>query len=255
MKKRMLITAFFISLALIALTGCLSGEERQLLNESAKQAEQYLEDKYGENFTLSDSSYQIINEKTPIPFASSKMWFKFTDGTLVCHDPKGNHPHLFYDNKQSEEIENAIIDEILTPLFQKMGDIRFRSFIKSTEDAFSFNELFDDEYDDIYNGLSVYHEYYDGDIKSYLSKEDVIISSDKIYIVCNENEWQAPFQMFEEEMSEYFDLQNENVYWWLDLLAVTEEGYQKESYAYYCDGVLASLSWDCGKRQFIVPEQ
>ena len=229
-KKKTLAVAIAVVAALIVLTGCVTKEEKQKLRKTESLAEQYLEDKYSEDFKLSDSGYHMAS--SVFSYATSNMWFEFTDGTTVYYDAEGeNGEPIFYDDKQSEEISNAIIDEVLSPLFDEMGDVRIGVSDKRIESAFKFGNY--------YKEYSFYHEYYDGDIKSYLSKEETVVSSaETIYLVCNEDAWQASFQTYKLQRAKYYSVKG-----YSNILAVTEEGYRNKVSNYYEDGAFAELRW------------
>ncbi len=228
-KKKILAVVIAAFAALFVLTGCLTKEQKQNLRDTESLAEGYLENKYHKNFSLKDSGYVTYNSSVFMEY-SSNMWFEFSDGTNVYYDAENDEgKSAFYDDRQSQEISDAIVNDILFPVFQEIGDVRIGASDNSVYSAFKFNN--------IYNDWSLFHEYYNGSIKDYLNKEKVSASTDEnIYIVCNENEWETAFDICKRKLLRYLRVNG-----FINFLAVTEQGYREQVSQHYEDGMFSKL--------------
>ncbi len=241
--KRIFVFVFLLT-AGISLSGCLSKEERANLKEKKQLAEDYFEDKYQENVRIKKSEY-LYNEDSFFAVRSDDMYFVLGDGTRIYYDAQSN---LFFDNYQADEIIEDFEDEIWNPMMEEMGDYRYGNGKQDTQLYVNYYDL-GTEYDNFF------HEYYDGNIKSYTQEEDLRITvghieegsylkPDYIYLLCENNRtWEDKFNIIEDTIDKY---SLSSVY----VAALTEELYETEVVGYnmYVDtsweGCWATLNYD-----------
>lgn len=208
------------------------------------RAEKYLEEKYGEPVEIVD--YEIA-DITAYTYEIEPMWLEFSDGTIVYCDYGGK----LYDDKQSAEINRAIYDEILIPTIECIGDCRFER--RSGDEIITFSEcekilpgnrMCCRSVDEEMKSVSLYSEYYDGDIKEFLSKENTSVNLERVCIICDEDDdWQADFDILQEMIFEYFR-DNDGI----SICALTEQGFNSGSRHYYQNGGLAEMKlWNRDK--------
>ncbi len=218
--KKIIISIFLLTIGL-SLSGCLSEEERENLNKKEKLAEEYFEDKYQKNVRIKESDY-IYTEDSVFPTPTEDMYFVLKDGTFIYYDAEKD---LFLDNYQAEEIMEDIEDKIWNPMIDEVDDYRYGNENQGAR-------LYVNYYDVGSEYSSFFHEYYDGNIKSYAKEETLspqiggfgeggYFQKDSIYFICEEDEWEEKFDIIQETMDDYFEGS-------VDVVALTEELYNTE---------------------------
>ncbi len=201
--------------AMFALASCvnLSDEQKQRLEELRIVVVEYMEQKYGEEYTISKSGYEISTDGL-FPYATENVWFTFEDGTTAYYYA---YTDSFYDDGQAEEINAAILEDVWEPMIDDLDrtsvtDLYFTSVEYTKDDSSSF-----------------YHEYYDGgSIKSYLKKEDARVEA-KIYCLIHDadDDWESLFDIAEDTIYGYFS-------GWADVTVYAcKQSYVSSEHQYY----------------------
>ena len=126
------------------------------------QAEQYVADKYGDGFQVVESSYLTQYVQAWFPHESEDVCVVFSGNSNVFTVWYNTEDGVFYDNYQSDIIDEAIKTVILSDLYEAVSPcVPF-------EDECIFASV-----DDLNLSIkgSYYHTYFDGDILSFCNAE------------------------------------------------------------------------------------
>ncbi len=217
-KKTSLICVF-ATLAMI-MAGCdkISEEEKSQLDANKENAAIYYNGKYDLNETVEDYDYDYNEGLFGNAYDTTTMYFEMSDGYVVVYDVAEDR---MLDNRQSEEIEKAINEELWPDIFSQVKNITGQEMYCEKIESIKYSSYGagGDRRDNFFTG------YYEGDIKSYLAKEDVELyanMSDMI-IVCDDDSWNEAVKYIETEMESYFA--RYDVYWDIEIL--TSDLYEK----------------------------
>lgn len=201
------------------------------------RTEEYLENKYGQDFSIVDYGTYA---NCAYAYEIEPMWVEFNDGTVVCYDYSGQ----MYDNRQADEINRAIYDEVLKPMFKSMGDcmIEFYDNVSvcipaaECEKIMLSNRLSSLPGNDPKHSMSLYHGYYDGNVNAFLKNEMAFFDSERVFLICDEDDdWNAAFDIFKDTVVSYFGGQ------YIYISALTEKAYDEGVREYYEDGCFAEM--------------
>ncbi|MBQ8318852.1 MAG: hypothetical protein IJX85_10960 [Lachnospiraceae bacterium] len=215
-------TSLICVLATMAMiiTGCdkISEEEKSQLDDNKENAAIYYNGKYDLNETVEDYDYDYNEGLFGNAYDTTTMYFEMSDGYVVVYDVAEDR---MLDNRQSEEIEKAINEELWPDIFSQVKNITGQEMYCEKIESIKYSSYGagGDRRDNFFT------EYYEGDIKSYLAKEDVELyanMSDMI-IVCDDDSWNEAVAYIETEMESCFA--RYDVYWDIEIL--TSDLYEK----------------------------
>lgn len=173
--KRM-VALMLLCLGLVPLLcGCLSREERARLEEFEQTAAEYYEKKYGTEVSI--ENYNYYYENSVFSVRTDHMYAECSDGTVVFYDADED---CIVDNKQSEQIDNALAGALRADLDELEEEFDCGAFIIEWCRSAQFSGDFYD---------SFYHYYYDGDIEDFIAKEDLELRMDLFLLCENEGAW------------------------------------------------------------------
>ena len=179
MKHRMLRKMPVVLLAMISmllLTACkteLTGEEQALLEQKTEEAIAYYEEKYDEKVEVTDSSYFYVQGVSGKVYDVSGMYFKTDDNTVINYSVEDDR---FCDNKQADEIKEDLLNGFWTGMLDETG---MEYTLDDTE--FYYNYGFNPE---SVGSQSFYNTYYDGDITTFMSKEEIVLETHLYRGIC-----------------------------------------------------------------------
>lgn len=185
------INGFLVMLLMLAavciLTGCQMTEEEQATLE-AKKAEivAWITEKYGEEPEVDSYGY-VYSYSGEWVQRSDNIHVLFTDGTECIWYADED---IFVDDRQSEEIVSAFQEEIWKPLLEDyLVDYEIWSYAVNTINAIRISGDYDEN-------SSWFTEYYDGNIYSYLQKEDIRVTG---VVLCftTQQDWKETMTAFE----------------------------------------------------------
>ncbi|MBR3598619.1 MAG: hypothetical protein IKL53_01945 [Lachnospiraceae bacterium] len=217
--KKLLLVCILAALAMI-IAGCdkISEEEKSQLDANKENAAIYYNGKYDLNETVEDYDYDYNEGLFGNAYDTTTMYFEMSDGYVVVYDVAEDR---MLDNRQSEEIEKAINEELWPDIFSQVKNITGQEMYCEKIESIKYSSYGagGDRRDNFFT------EYYEGDIKSYLDKEDVELyanMSDMI-IVCDDDSWNEAVEYIETEMESCFA--RYDVYWDIEIL--TSDLYEK----------------------------
>lgn len=215
------VSAFIFLLALVvALAGCgkLSNEERSELEDTKKNVTIYYNGKYNLNETIEDYNYDHSDGLFGPTYDTKTMYFEMSDGYVVVYDVA---KEKMFDNRQSEEVVSAINEQIWLGIFSQVEEITGQEMYCEKIESIRYNSYGagGDKRDNFFT------EYYEGDIKTYLSKEDVELytNNSNMIIVCDDDSWGDAVEYIETEIENCFA--RYDVYWDIEIL--TSDLYEK----------------------------
>lgn len=197
MKKKIIIV---LAVLLLLLTGCY--KEKREMEGKVKEAEAYYKDKYGEKVKVESSSMNEADTGYIGYQPNGDYTYVMEDGTTVTWM---SNDKRFIDDKQYEEITEAIRKEVWEPLYASLSEDERIEKVTSSEPTFG-----------IYHSGEVeakgYGKYYEGDIVSYLKDENVhLICYDINAAVAEEpeqsdiDELTEQFKVFGQKICDTFD--------------------------------------------------
>lgn len=160
----------------VALGGCMTWEERAVLDTFPEKAAQYYTAKYGEDPDIVEADYYYTCYG--LPQRTDTIYGICQDGTVILYQSDDD---LFLDNRQERQITEALEQEFegsLAEIEATMDNGRFH--VKSL--SFSYRSMgFESAF---------FHHYFDGDVKAFLEREDVRMVGN-LWLICDrEDSWQ-----------------------------------------------------------------
>ena len=220
MKPRKLfpITLLLISCAL-SLCACdssgdgLSADERKALKIQAIAAEQYYEEKYNCDISIEGRQYMEGNAINGPAYNTDTMIFFTSEKTLIVYEVEDN---LFLDNRQAEEIHNAIQNELIPGIFSEID----------YEYYWDNNSFFCNQKYLAPNTLvNLYHEYYDSNNPEefFLTERPYNQILTPIYVInADTSEHNNIVDSIYESLCYYFDVDSLLIYFITDDFEIEE---------------------------------
>lgn len=212
----LIVSSFFI--------GCQSKEEKEQLTEITEKAKIYIEEKYGKSFEIEDSFYRK-HYNGLFETDSSSAIIVFADGTEVIHIEDTDS---FVDNHQSTQINDVLEDIIWASIVDSVENYAYEPSLYTVTPKFNYYENESD---------SFYHNYYDGDVETFLKNEKIDISlsyidnydvtcSSSLYVfVKNENECKEKITAFNNSTTEKY---KDNLVCNFGIIFLTKELYDEK---------------------------
>lgn len=223
---QLIISVILIAIPIVlAFLSRVHNKEMTTKEKIIKEGLTYIEEKYDQNFEISSSGYVLINT-TLFATYSKDIRIELTDGTKILYSAE---EQKYYDDYQAEEISKALEEKIWNPMLEKLQPYYYENLSFEIIPSFNFYN------EEGYSG-NFFHIFYDGNIMSYVSEEDINVSigyydsydnwvNTKLYIISeDENSWQNRFDIIEETLDTYFRTQPEYL---LELVALTPDLYEK----------------------------
>lgn len=236
-----------LALLVMLTTGCskVTEEEKSMLDETKDKVAIYYNGKYDLDEAVCDYDYDYNDGLFGPAYDTETMYFEMSDGYVVVYDVSKDR---MLDNRQSDEIVRAIEEVIWPGIFEQVKNITGQEMYCEKIESIKYNSYGagGDRRDNFFT------EYYEGDIKTYLAKEDVELyanMSDMI-IVCDDESWNEAVEYIENEIESCFA--RYDVYW--DIEIFTSDLYEKykgnfEDYRgslYGYDGYIARVRMEKG---------
>jgi hypothetical protein len=200
MKKRISRISLILLAGLLVLCAVLAGcTNSQDLDEIEARAAEYVQTKYGESFSLLSGSQLTQQVQRWVPHSSGDCLLVFRDGDgsfRVWYDAERD---LFLDDRQAEEINARIREELLEPLRAQLMPCEW-----AVEDSAAGSV------DDLLLNLDgcFFHTRYEGDIVAFCREEKPPLTVELVLFTETEDraEWEARLQLFADAFDEYFSL-------------------------------------------------
>lgn len=217
-RKNLLIG--LLSMLAMLITGCnsLSDEEKSELDDTKEKAAIYYNGKYDLEESVEDCNYDYNEGLFGAAYDTETMYFEMSDGYVVVYDVSKDR---MLDNRQSKEIVGAINEEIWPGIFAQVEAITGQEMYCEKIESIKYNSYGagGDRRDDFFV------EYYEGDIKAYLAKENVELYANmsNMIIVCDDDSWTGAVEYMEAEIKECFT--EYKIFW--DVEVMTSDLYEK----------------------------
>lgn len=202
------------------ITGCdkITEEEKSQLDSNKEMAAIYYNGKYDLDETVEDYDYDYNEGLFGNAYDTTTMYFEMSDGYVVVYDVA---KEKMLDNRQAEEIVSDINEQIWPGIFSQVEEITGQEMYCEKIESIKYNSYGagGDRRDNFFA------EYYEGDIKTYLAKEDVELYANmsNMIIVCDDDSWNEAVEYIETEIESCFD--RYDVYWDIEIL--TSDLYEK----------------------------
>ncbi len=209
-----------LAILILLTTGCskVTEDERSQLDETKDKVAIYYNGKYDLDETVGDYDYDYNDGLFGPAYDTETMYFEMSDGYVVVYDVSKDR---MLDNRQSNEIVRDMGEVIWPGIFEQVKNITGQEMYCEKIESIKYNSYGagGDRRDNFFT------EYYEGDIKSYLAKEDVELyanMSDMI-IVCDDDSWNEAVEYMETEIESCFA--RYDIYW--DIEIFTSDLYEK----------------------------
>ena len=199
-KKTALLLAAALLLPVFAV-GCQSAQEiiknRERADEIGKRAESYMQEKYSRGFKVKKCEAAEGDEY------KGDYLISFNSGVHAFYDSEED---IFYDDRQSQPINEGIMREIWMPLFDSLGVL--------TENLNDSSQTFNLVYRFTRGGketkYSMYHEYFETSPAYYAVHSKLSVTSDNIILLeDNPGMCKTYFETINSKISLYFRGQSE----------------------------------------------
>lgn len=175
-KYRKWVAALLLLSLLTALTGCMTPEQEDQLDDLQAEAVIYYQNKYGKKPDIEYSYYGRTDQA--IPTRTDSVYIVCKDGSTIYYDPELD---LMMDDKQAD-----LIHEALEPVFMDQLEDMTDSLGFGTVEVINLGF-----YTDVVGEQKFYHTRFDGDVAEFLEQEDIYPYAE-IFLVCQEgDDWQA----------------------------------------------------------------
>ncbi len=236
-----------LALLFMLTTGCskVTEDEKSKLDETKDKVAIYYNGKYDLDEAVCDYDYDYNDGLFGPTYDTGTMYFEMSDGYVVVYDVTEER---MLDNRQAEEIVSAINEQLWPDIYSQVEEITGQKMHCEKIESIKYNSYGagGDRRDNFFT------EYYEGDIKTYLAKEDVALyanMSDMI-IVCDDDSWNQAVEYIENEIESCFA--RYDFYWDIEIL--TSDLYEKykgnyEDYRgslYGYDGYIARVRMEKG---------
>ena len=154
--------------------GCESAQDiikkRERADEVAKLAETYMQEKYSRGFKVKKC------EAAEGEAYEGDFFISFSSGVHAFYDAETD---LFYDDRQSEAINEGIMREIWMPLFESLGVLNENL----SDSSQTFNMVYCLKRGATETKYSMYHEYFDTTPEYFAVHSKLSVSSDNIILL------------------------------------------------------------------------
>ena len=221
MKKKTFVKrlALLLTAALLlpmAASGCQSAQDiikqRERADEVSKQAEAYMLEKYNRGFTVGKCEAAAGDEY------EGDFLITFNGGIHAFYD---SDEELFYDDRQSESINEQIMREIWLPMFEDFHVL----YDNLTDQSQTFNMVYYEKRGGTETKYSMYHELYEVSARYYGVHSKLFVNTENIIILPgSQKECMDVYARINETIEAYFKGQKKGD---LNLYAVTSELHSK----------------------------
>ena len=217
-KKAVLLLAATMLLPMFAV-GCESAQEiiqkRERAEEVGKQAESYMQEKYNRGFKVRKCEAAEGEEY------KDDFFISFNNGVHAFYD---SSEEKFYDDRQSDTINEAIMRDIWMPMFDKLGVLSDNLNDLSQ----TFNMVYHYERGGKDVRYSMYDRYFDTTTEYYSIHSQLSVTSDNIVlIVDNRGDCSKLFKKIKTTIDLCFRNQKAGS---LDIYCITSEAHGKPDY-------------------------
>ena len=188
--------------------GCQSAQDMlkqmERADEVEKLAEAYMQEKYNRGFQVRKCEAAEGDQY------KGDFFISFNSGVHAFYD---SDEDKFYDDRQSDIINEAIMRDIWLPLFESLGAI----YLNVNDKAQIFSMVYHYERGGKDNRFSMYHDYFGSETTSYFLQHcDASVTSDNIILISNDrNSCSGYFSKIKKVINYYFKGQSRgdlNVY-------------------------------------------
>ncbi len=214
--------AFILAAAMLLpafATGCESArqiaERRARTDEITKQAESYMQKKYNRGFKVKKC------EAAEGEQYEGDFFISFNNGVHAFYDSEDD---LFYDDRQSEAINEAIMRDIWMPMFNSLGAV----YENVNDWSQTFNMVYHYERGGKDNKFSMYHENFKSAITYYCLHSHVSVTTDNLLLIVDNNDsYKKFFHTFKSTISLYFRNQTKGS---MDVYSITNDLYYRSDF-------------------------
>ena len=241
MKKAALLLAAAMLFPMFA-AGCESAQniikQRERADEVSKLAEAYMQEKYNRGFKVSKCEAAAGDEY------EGDFFISFNGGVHAFYDTDDD---LFFDDRQSDSINELIMREIWRPLFESLK-VPYDNINDQTQ---TFNMVYRVERGGKVTKYSMYHDNYEVTPQYFAVRSNLSVTTDNIIFVTeNRGECKTVFEKISETIGTYFKGQAKGE---MNVYAVSNDLHSKldfdaESIDETTEGVVAHLYF--GNRKY-----
>lgn len=198
MKKFFSMLTFVLFICSTFFTGCMSRKEEKNLEKKQEEAINYFETKYQlSDIQIDSCGYLSYYDGLLAMENTNNMYFHMNDGSTVIYFGDDNY---FADNKQSEEIKEALLDEFWYPALEQLkNDTPAEDVVP--DDVF-FNQYTLDDYHE-----ELFTNYFSGDIKDFIDKEEIWLECDDIFLLCEpDSAYRFAMDTFSKNLTQTFSI-------------------------------------------------
>lgn len=191
----------------------LTADEREALKTQAIVAEQYYEEKYDCDIEIEGRQYKEGNVINGPACNTDTMIFFTSEKTLIIYEVEDN---LFLDNRQAEEIHNAIQNELIPGILSEIG---YEYYWDNNSFYCNQKYLAPDTL------VNLYHEYYDSNNPEefFLTERPYNQILTPIYVInADTSEHNNIVDSIYESLCFYFDLDSLLIYFITDDFEIEE---------------------------------
>ncbi len=217
-RKAALLLAAAMLLPMFAV-GCESVQDmikkRERADEVSKLAEQYMQEKYKRGFKVKKCEAAEGDEY------KDDFFISFNSGVHAFYDSEED---MFYDDRQSEPINEALLRDVWLPMFEKMGLL----FDYVNEWSQTFNMVYRYERGGKEYKYSMYNGYYDTTPEYYAVHNPISVTSDNLIVIAEkESQCKGIYDKINSTVSKYFKNQAKGD---LNVFVVTSELHGKQDF-------------------------
>lgn len=214
-KKAAMVLAAAMLLPMFAV-GCQSAQDiikqRERADEVSKLAEAYMQEKYSRGFKV------IKCEAAEGEEYEGDFLISFNGGIHAFYD---SEDEMFYDDRQSDTINELIMRDMWKPMFDKLNVV-YDNLNDLTQ---TFNMVYRVERGGNVTKYSMYHDVYDITPQYFAVHSELFVSSDNIIFLCeNRQECVTLFNKLKADIGTYFKGQQKGD---LNIYAVTNDFHSK----------------------------
>ena len=200
-------------------TGCESArqiaERRARTDEITKQAESYMQKKYNRGFKVKKC------EAAEGEQYEGDFFISFNNGVHAFYDSEDD---LFYDDRQSEAINEAIMRDIWMPMFNSLGAVY--------ENVNDWSQTFNMVYHYVRGGkdnkFSMYNEYFDTAATYYAMHSHISVTTENLLLIVDDNKSYEKFNhILQQTVSSYFKSQKKGN---MDVYSITGDLYYRPGF-------------------------
>lgn len=202
MKKKI---AFFMAVVMLVptlLAGCVSAdklaERRAQTDEISNQAVQYMRDKYNRGFKVKKCELAIGDEY------EGDFFVTFTNDVHAFYDAD---EQMFYDDRQTSVINEAIFNDIWMPMVKRMNLVydNIGDWSQDFNLIYRFNKG-GEEFK-----YCMYHDYYSGAVQKFTYNHYISVSTENLILVSDNPPLNSLSNILSDCMTTYFKGKHNNV--------------------------------------------